>query len=124
MKSLFLINFLTCSAVEFQLAKNFQSLMKTDTASDMRSKRDALSNNTTFKNDITQILPSLRQFKDFDLSTIESHGCWCSKLKHGEDHNKGTRPIELYDVFCRHWYKARKCLSLLQIVSGQIFQIL
>ena len=112
MKNLLFINFLTCSAVDFQLARNFQSSMSSENIEDIRLKRD-LSGHITIKNDIMNILPSFLNYKQFDLPTIVSHGCWCSKFKHGEDHNKGARPVDLYDVFCRHWYKARKCLQLL-----------
>ena len=113
MKVLILTKILFCAALDFQLVRNFQTQLDSPNTIS-RSKRDSPSNIRTIKNDIMEILPAFRNFTDFDMPAIRDHGCWCSRLLHGQKHNKGTRPTDLYDIFCRRWFKARDCLKLLK----------
>ena len=62
-----------------------------------------------------EILPTFSNFTDLSLEKpqIVNYGCWCSKLLHGKNHNRGTNHLDMYDLFCKSWHKARKCLEIM-----------
>jgi len=45
---------------------------------------------------------------------MAGHGCWCTKLnpQHQLFPNTGGKAVDDLDLICKHWFQARRCLTL------------
>lgn len=63
---------------------------------------------------VSDALPAILQNTDVyhvNLTKIENHGCWCSKLGQDTKSFNGGKAIDDYDNLCKSWFQTRNCVS-------------
>lgn len=72
---------------------------------------------------VSDALPLILQnsnIYDVNITKIENHGCWCSKLGQDSAHFRGGKSKDNYDSLCKTWFKTRNCMARRDNMCSQV----